>query len=486
MEALGEQVSEERLKALVNASLAEILEGDSEFGRKMRFGRSPERLVGTKYARWGLSPADVEFAYDLLTAAQRIGKSRRGPSVELEKTFRAISQAYYMEQPDVRDMDERALDEYFRFHVSPAWLSAADRALYDRGAWAETEAYQVAYRAMDTAESGYGSQLIGAQYVAELWEAARKESRIFALLDSFEMGAPTAYIPVEADIPEMLYVSESTSASASDYTTSKTGSNRATVTAKKMIIHQMWSGEMEEDSILPFIPYIRRQAQLSVAHYADSAIYNGDATNAGTGNINLDDADPADTKHYLAFDGIRHAWLVDNSNNETNHAGAALTYNALVRLRKLMIDTTYLQHWGHPTSPEDVVYVAEPDTSDEIALLDETLTVDKYAAGAMVVAGEITRIGRHPLISSMAASKTEADGKVSTTAANNTLGQVSTFNRRAFKVGWRRRVKVEVERLPATDQTRLVHSLRIGLGRYSPTGAASGIEAAAGLRNIAL
>ena len=61
-----------------------------------------------------------------------------------------------------------------------------------------------------------------------------------------------------------------------------------------------------------------------------------------------------------------------------------------------------------------------------------------------------------------------------------------TFNRRAFVVGWRRRVKVETERLPGTDQTRIVYSLRLGMGRYAPTGAASGIEAADVIYNITL
>ena len=39
-------------------------------------------------------------------------------------------------------------------------------------------------------------------------------------------------------------------------------------------------------------------------------------------------------------------------------------------------------------------------------------------------------------------------------------------------------MKVESERIIATDQTRIVYSLRFGLGRYSPSGAASGIESA--------
>ena len=75
---------------------------------------------------------------------------------------------------------------------------------------------------------------------------------------------------------------------------------------------------------------------------------------------------------------------------------------------------------------------------------------------------------------------------MSTTGGNNVKGQVSAFNRRGFKVGWRRQVQVETERLPGRDQTRLVYSLRMGFGRFTPTGAASGIEAAAVAYDISL
>jgi hypothetical protein len=47
-------------------------------------------------------------------------------------------------------------------------------------------------------------------------------------------------------------------------------------------------------------------------------------------------------------------------------------------------------------------------------------------------------------------------------------------------------VRVEVERIPATDQTRIVYTMRMGFGRFTPTGAASGIECAAVIYNIAL
>lgn len=467
---VSDSMSDARLAEAVRTNLETLL-ADENFGkqvRKLTFGSdTPVELVGTKYARLGMTTGDVEFLYDLLSAARDAGLSKGGPSEDLTRTFEAISNGRYMSTALARAEDERRLTEMHR--AGRLSVSGYERAL----------------RAMDTAESGYGSQLIGAQYVGELWEAARRESRIFGLINSFEMSAPTTYLPVEVDIPEMLFVSESVANNSGEYTTVKTGSQRVSVAASKFLFHQMWSGEMEEDSIIPFIPFLRRQLGLGVAHYSDSLVLNGDTTNAGTGNINLDDADPADTKHYLAFDAIRHAWIVDNTSNGVDASGP-VTLAGLAGLRGLMVDTARFVDWGHPTAADDLVYVSDIATADKIAMLDEVLTVDKYGPQATVLSGELARVVGHPLIGSMAMSKTEADGKVSTTGGNNIKGQVCAFNRRGFVTGWRRRIQIETERLPARDQTRIVLSMRLGFGRFTPTGSASGIEAAAGLYNISL
>lgn len=493
LDAINVQVStntsDEKLRQLMTEAI-EGLKDDEEFVRKIRFGAgsADTQLVGTKYARWGLSISDVEFLHDLMTSqrgmARKGGGVHPGPSEELTRTFESISAARYLSADKIQAMDRRALDDLFP-RVPLAEFHGPDRALARAGKYELTAAYQNAIRAMDTAESGFGSQLVGAQYVHDLWEAPRKLGRIFPLIDSFEMTDPTAYLPVEVDIPEMLFVTENTANNSSDYTTVKTGSQRVQVDAKKFIIHQMWSGEMEEDSIIPFVPFLRRQAALSVAHYSDSLVLNGDTTNAGTGNINLDDADPADTKHYLAFDGIRHAALVDNTANGVSVAGA-ITLSQLNNLRALMIDSTRLVDWGHPTNSDDLVFVSDPFTADKVAMFDEYLTVDKYGPQATVFNGEAGRILGHRHISTIAMSLTEADGKVSTTANNNIKGQVAAFNTRGYKVGWRRRVMVETERLPGRDQTRIVYSLRLGFGRFTPTGAASGIESTANAYNISV
>ena len=486
---LAEATSEERLKAIITPMLDGIV-GDEDFQRKMRFGGTERKLVGSKYARHNMSVADLEFLYDMqesLTGQKRAGRSGvyTGPSEELKTAFGAVSDALYLTDEQVREIDKQALDNVFP-RVPKVAFHGRDRALAEKGLWWMTGAYQNAIRAMDTAESGYGSQLIGAQYVGELWEAARQQSMVFSLFETFEMTAPTVYLPVEVDIPELLFVSESTANNSSNYDTVKTGSNRVAVTAKMFVIHQIWSGEMEEDSIIPFIPFLRKQATKSLAHYSDSLLINGDDTNAATGNINLDDADPADTKHYLAFDALRHVAIVDNTNNQVDHSGAAVTWDAAFDMREMLVDRTYLHDWSNPMDPNDLVYISMPEITHDLGKMDEVITVDKYGAAATVLTGEVAKIGRNPVVSSIAMALTMADGKSSTTAGNNTLGQLMICNKNGAVVGWRRRVKLETERLPATDQTRIVYSMRLGHGRFTPTGAASGIEWVATLFNIAV
>jgi hypothetical protein len=212
-------------------------------------------------------------------------------------------------------------------------------------------------------------------------------------------------------------------------------------------------------------------------------VLNGDATNLATGNINLDDADPADTKHYLAFDGIRHVGLVDNTGNSKDIAGA-ISRTEFLLAQGRMVDTTAGKYffWGFPLDPMDLIHCMDFETYIRVTDLNETTTVDKMGPQATILTGQLASINGHPIIVSPAMSKTEADGKVSTTGSNNTKGQIATYNRRGFVVGWRRRVQIETERLPATDQTRIVASLRLGFGRFGH--AVANIESADVMRNI--
>ena len=336
-------------------------------------------------------------------------------------------------------------------------------------------------RAMDTAETGFGLELIGAQYVREMWMAARNEDSLVGRIREIPMTDPTVYVPIDGDMPEMLFVGESTSASATAYTTSKTASNRVTMTAKKFTIQQIWSGELNEDSIIAFTPFLREKLNKSAAAHLGSAYLNGDTTDAGTGNINLDDANPADTKHYLAWDGIRHYWLVDATGQGKNMA-AALDFSEINVARGKLngadddVDNALKNiNWGRDA--RELLLVADWDTYMSMLGGDKVTTVDKYGAQATIVSGELGNVYGIPIISPSYATKTEADGKASTTEASNTKGQLTLFNPNGFLGGVRRDVQLFFDRIQRTDQFLFELYTRRAFTRF-------GGQVAAGIYNV--
>ena len=336
-------------------------------------------------------------------------------------------------------------------------------------------------RAMDTAESGYGADLIGAEYIRELWSAARNNDTLVDSIRTIPMSDTTAEVPIDGDLPEMLFVGESTSASASNYATSKTASSSKTLTTKKFTIQQVWSTELEEDSIIAFTPFLRDRLNMSASLYLGSAYLNGDTTNAGTGNINLDDADPDDTKHYLAWDGIRHYWLVDASGQGKSMA-ASLDPLEIQRARGKLnggdddVDNLIKNiNWGRSAS--DLLLVCDWDTYMAMLEIDAVQTIDKYGPAATLVTGELGRYAGIPIISPSYASKTMADGKASTTEASNTLGQITVFNPSGFLAGERRGVQLFFDRIQRTDQFLIELYTRRAFTRF-------GGNVASGIYNI--
>jgi len=396
--------------------------------------------AGTKYGSFGLKSADIQFMHDLLTG------TKAGPSEDLRNAYKAVSHRYIPE------------------------TKAEAVPLYTKST-------------LNEGAAGFGAQLIGVQYVQELWESARQESQIFGNLDSFVMTAPSANLPIEADMPEPYFLGENTSDNTYLAATGRPGSRFAAVTAKKMIWNLLTTGELVEDSLIPMVPYLRAQVARALAFYADSAILNGDTTTGATGNINSDDSAPAATKFYLAFDGIRKAALVDNTNNTLDFGGAP-TIALLSELRNKMIDNTYIQDWSNPVNRQDLVYVMDPATYHAVSALQGFRAVNEYGPDATILRGEIGSIFGHPVVRTMAVGLTEADGKISATPANNTKGQIVLFNRNGFKVGIKSDTQLSLVQKPDMDQLALVARIRFGLGRYAPSGSASSIECAAVGRNI--
>jgi hypothetical protein len=243
-----------------------------------------------------------------------------------------------------------------------------------------------------------------------------------------------------------------TATTATDVATAK-----STLTSTEQITEVNWSYDLDEDAVIAVLPTLRAELSRSGADQMDAFVLNADATNAGTGNINLDDADPADDSYYLSAgqDGIRHLYIVDNTAQSTDINAALSDTNlraGIARLGKYAADVSRL------------VMVTDPETYVNNMLgLTNVVTVDKFGPQATVLTGQLSAYGGIPIVVSSQMAEAEDDGKVSTTPANNDEGQIAIFHRDMWKVGFRRQLLIEIDRLIQKRQMVMVVSFRIAV-----------------------
>jgi HK97 family phage major capsid protein len=328
-----------------------------------------------------------------------------------------------------------------------------------------------AAKALTSTGSGTGDELVPTGMAGQLWDDIFLASRIAANITTIQMPTNPFDVPLGLGDVTWRKGTENTATTASDPATAKT-----TLTATELVAEVNWSYTLEEDSIIALMPAVRARLGISGAEIVDGFMLNADATNAGTGNINLDDADPDDASYYLSAgqDGIRHQWLVNNTAMGTNAGGDAL------------VDADILDALGnmgkYAVNPGGIMGLCDVATYLTGFLgLTNVVTVDKFGPNAVVLTGQLAAYRGVPIVVSASAPLTEADGKVSTTANNNTLGQISFFNRMMWYAGFRRDMLIEVDRDVQKRQWILVASIRPAVAAH---GTRSSAIHTSGIRNI--
>ena len=174
-------------------------------------------------------------------------------------------------------------------------------------------------------------------------------------------------------------MAESVANNSSNYGTSRTGGNRVSVSARSSSFTRCGRAKWE-DSIIPFIPYLRRQLALALAHYSDSLVLNRIPLprQLATSTAMMRRRPPRSTSSRLTVSGTLARWTTAAT---ARTLGAAITLADIAAARGRMVDYTYLHDWGHPTSADDLIYVADPDTADAIAALDPVLNARIYNGG---------------------------------------------------------------------------------------------------------
>jgi HK97 family phage major capsid protein len=310
-------------------------------------------------------------------------------------------------------------------------------------------------------QSSAGDEWVPTLMNAQLWRTVRLNAAVLGLFEQFDMPSQPFDMPTESTDPTIYKVAEATAqsqmtASAPSFVDSKPGTAKVTFSAGKMGALSYWSDEMEEDSIIAFEPQIRDQYGLAIAHGIDDILINGDET-TGTPNINSEGSAIATDSLYLILDGLRHQPMVTTTADKRD--AGALTIDDFGATAALL---GVAGKWG--LNPADLVWLMDGGVWHKARLLGEVLTQDKFGPMATVFNGQLGSLFGSPIVVSEDYPLTDATGNVDGTAGDNVLGSFMCINKRFVKVGWRRRPRIRVERLPFSDAAYIVGSARFDIG----------------------
>lgn len=307
-------------------------------------------------------------------------------------------------------------------------------------------------KALTATGTGTGDELVPTGMQAQLWSDMFLASKVRSLIPSIAMPTDPFDIPLGWGSVTWRKGTQNTAAATSDPATAK-----STLTSTEQVAEVNWAYDLDEDSIIAVLPTLRAELTRDGAEQMDKFILNADSTDAATGNINLDDANPPDDSYYLSGgqDGIRHLYLVDNTAQSTD-------INAVLTDALLRAGIARLGRYAADVSRLAMVTDAKTYVNNMLGLTN-VVTVDKFGAAATVLTGELAKYSGIPVIISASMAEAEDDGKLSVTAANNDEGQIAIFHRDMWRVGLKRDLLIELDRNIQKRQFIMVVSFRIAV-----------------------
>lgn len=319
-------------------------------------------------------------------------------------------------------------------------------------------------------QASFGDEWVPDLWSSQIWNRFRLDAVIANLFKVVEMPSDPFELPIEGGDPTVYFVPETKnetdvtwSASTNPTPDSKVGSGKVTLASKKLALRVGFSEELVEDSIIPVISMYREQAQKALLLAVDSAVLNGDTLAAL--NVNLDGGTPPTTAVYKAFDGLRKLALITASPvNSVDMGGIAPTI-AKVRQARFTMPA------ARASKPGEIAYITHGELYAKLLSLGEVITVDKYGPQATVLTGELGKLDGSALLLTDQLGLTASNGKISNSGGSNTLGSLVGVHKPSWVMGYRRKVTVNVDRIPATDSYQMSASVRVALVSIDSEGA---------------
>ncbi len=323
-------------------------------------------------------------------------------------------------------------------------------------------------KALSSTGAGTGDEFVPTAFSAEVAEQLSKINPALRVLGerSIRMPSNPYQIPTNPSLPTVYYVSEGSTVGSSD-----AGTGASLLTARKLGARQVYSGELEEDSIVAIMPFVERNLVEALQDAVEHNLLFGDEAVSANTNINLIDGTPTATagsaSFYLGSDG-----LVKNcfaSNGKTKDINADIVGG--------FADVMALMNVG-ALSMERLAAFCNVQASFKYMANSNFTTVEKLGDKASLLRGMIGMIFGVPFYPTSGIPKTNATGRVEATANNNSKGSVLIVNKPGVVVGYKRPLTMkEDEILVASDQRAWVANVRFDIAvtqANTASGAATG------------
>jgi len=301
-----------------------------------------------------------------------------------------------------------------------------------------------------------GDEWVPVYYSRELFPYIRGESKVLSLFRQVEVEGESLTFPIQTGAATWYKTAQADDAADlswdNTYITArvaKVATSNMTLTPGKLSALSAWTGELDEQSLVPMLPFLRQEFITSGKDTMDDILINGDETTGATNISDYGNGAIATTWHQLVLDGLRHEPIVTTTANSRD--GGTLTAEDFLATKKLMGSNGYVA-----ADPAKVVWIMDIPTWYKSQALGEALTRDKMGERFTFQSGLLTNVFGSPVIYSWKYGMTDTSGYVHNTTAGNVKGSFMCVQPDQMLVGFGRRLKVEVQRVPAADAWYIV------------------------------
>ena len=301
-------------------------------------------------------------------------------------------------------------------------------------------------RALRPGSTSAGAEFIETTFSTQLVEKFRVESPFLSEITTIPVLSSTFKLPKALTDIQFRYGGKG-AGTAADRGAGYSGavirpSDRATgnitFTPGKFEAAVEFDDDMVEDSIIPMVAFLQSSIIKAGTEQLPRAILMGDTITAATGNVNTDDAAPESDAYYLIFDGIIRKCL---------DAGALWYYAPGATLTLAHFDTLASRLGKFILNPAEARVAMNADTIVRVRNLLGAQATTNYM-NAEVRAGVLMSIAGMSVVPTSGIMKTEADGKMSATTANNTKLNAMAYNKVGILLGVRKDFTMEMFRYP--------------------------------------